>query len=275
VYILPNSRYDTTNMSEETTPTTIDATAVQKAAAIFCQPPATDTAQPPPDTTTAVTAAKPALTPDEIAIIQSLIDEVAQAEHLTVTADGLAGAGVSHLDRLACVRMTRGLLLFCEGRRWKEVSAALGVNWAVWDMWTGPKYIKKVATAAMDRKDRAVFQDILDAAQGEAVNDIEEYVIGRVGKDEDGILRGPDGNHLKKRKPSTKMRELFLKANDKRFRDSGSDAEKGAGSRPIVYNIAFFGTNPAAASVPKAAEAIEATFSEVSGGNQAENSPFG
>lgn len=165
--------------------------------------------------------------------------------------------------------------MFCQGRRWKEVSSALGVNWAVWDMWTGPKHIKKVAMAAMDRKDRAVFQDILAAAQEEATNDIEEYVIGRVAKDQDGILKDPEGNHLKKRKPSTKMRELFLKAHDKRFRDSGSESDKGAGSRPIVYNIAFIGGPAAAVALPKAQASIDATFADIQGDKRAENSPFG
>lgn len=280
MYIHPLSRYDTTNMSEATTTTNTQPQTIvhdlQRAARIFCQPPAPDNTQLAAATTTAILQQhQPTLSADDVAILQSLITEAGQAEHLQVSEAGISGTGVSHLDKLACARTTRGLLLFCEGRRWNEISAEIGVNWALWDAWTGPKAIKRLAIAAMERKDRVIFQDILAAAQKEAANDQEEYVIGRVGKDKDGILDDPEGKPLKKRRPNTKMRELFLKAHDPRFRDSSSEQDKGAGGRPIVYNITFNGTNPTAAAIPKAAEAIEATFTDAQGGKQAENSPFG
>jgi len=212
---------------------------------------------------------------DDVTVIRSVIEEAGQAETIQVTADGLSGAGVSHLDDRSCARMTRGILLFCQGLRWKEISATLGINWAVWDAWTGPKAVKKLANVAMERKDRAIFQDILAAAQNEAANDQEEYVIGRVGKDKDGILKDTDGTKLKKRRPNTKMRELFLKAHDPRFKDAGGQAGSGGPAKQITYNISFGNVLIAPPPQPPPMTAIEADFKDGLGGNSASKSPFG
>jgi hypothetical protein len=276
VYILPHSRYDTTNMSEETTPTTIDATAVQKAAAIFCQPPATDTAQPPPDTTTAVTAAKPALTPDEVDLLQSLIQQAGQAEQLQATADGIAGVGVSRLDGPSRIRVTATVLDRARGKNWLDL-AERGDNYAI----IHALAMRDKAVLKLFEQAEVSFRTVLGAAleakaARRAAKPLKKYVTGRVGKDRDGVLRHPDTNELLEVEPDNgKMLELMLQKTHPAYKQQAPDADKGGSGRPIVYNIAFIGGPAASAAIPKAQEAIEATFSEVSGGNRAENSPFG
>jgi hypothetical protein len=126
-----------------------------------------------------------------------------------------------------------------------------------------------------ERRGAQQFVKILEAAEEEAANDQEEYVIGRVGKDEDGILRDTDGTKLKKRRPNTKMRELFLKAHDPRFKDAAGQAGSGGPAKQITYNISFGNVLIAPPPQTPPMTTIEADFKDGLGGNSAAKSPFG
>jgi hypothetical protein len=227
-----------------------------------------------PATPTAVQQPQPTLTQEDADLIQTIITEAAQAEHLQVTTEGIAGPGVSHLDNFTRGRMVKVILKMCAGQKWSQISQEEGVTWALLQAWCRTKALRALSNAAQEYRNKVKFAEILEAAQEEAANDDVDPVIGRIGKDLDGIVKDDQGKPITKRRHNTKMRELFLKAHDPRFRDSGSEQDKGAGSRPIVYNIAFIGGPAAAVALQQAKPAIEATFEDVKGGNQAAKSPF-
>jgi hypothetical protein len=278
VYIHPHSRYDTTNMSEETT-TTAASSPSRSALDIFCQPPAPGSTTLTPATTTATQHQQPDYTfdKDDINILDFCIQEAGLEEQLTATPDGIEGLGVTRLQNDEVVRVLAVIVARCQGVTWKILESEGNSFGKINPLaQKEPKTLKKLFKTSED-----VFKRVL-AAKLEAklvertTSPKKKYVIGRVGKDEDGILRHPDtGELLEVEADNGKLLEFALEKVHPDYKRTVADTDKGAGSRPIVYNIAFIGTNPAAASVPKAAEAIEATFSEVSGGNQAENSPFG
>ena len=212
---------------------------------------------------------------DQITILTNLIAEAAQAETIQAGPAGLQRTGVSHLDGDSRARVALVLLMHCEGKNWKDIAAFVGITWGLLDVWTSTKAMKRLLTAAKDKKDALKFAEILEASQKEAISDIEDYVIGRVGKDKDGILNDPLGEPMKKRRPNTKMRELFLKAHDKRFRDANGSGDSAANqAKQITYNIAFF-RQDATITTRHHQAPIDIVPEAIEGGKQAERSPFG
>ena len=97
--------------------------------------------------------------------------------------------------------------------------------------------------------------DVLSAALDRAVDGVEEPVIGRVGKDQDGII-------TTKRRYSDKLAETLLRGTDKRFRDDSGTHATGAST---TYNINFDYRQQVAVTMPGNTPAPQ-----LSGGNMAE-----
>ncbi len=86
---------------------------------------------------------------------------------------------------------------------------------------------KAAYSAALQMHQAALAHAVLDAATERAVEGVEEPVIGRIGKDLDGII-------TTRRRFSDRLAESLLKGTDKRFREDRTTAAPASG---ITYNI--------------------------------------
>lgn len=85
---------------------------------------------------------------------------------------------------------------------------------------------KEAREVAMDRLESEAFRRAHDG--------VEEFEIGRVGEDEDGILRHEDGSPIIKKRYSDGLLTLLLKAHrPEKFKDRTSQEISGPGGKPI------------------------------------------
>lgn len=92
------------------------------------------------------------------------------------------------------------------------------------------RQVDKTFSAAYDLACRlqgdCIARAVLDAATERAVDGVDEPIIGRTGKDCDGVI-------TTKRRYSDKLAEVLLKATDSRFRDAAPTTQNAS----TIYNI--------------------------------------
>lgn len=150
-------------------------------------------------------------------------------------ADGGCSLAEPLRARVGCIVALLGGLA-C-GKPWEECSKRSGVSYiaagvlAAWDK-PGFGALMKAAEAA---RDRLLVEKMRQALHKRAVEGVDNYKIGRIGKDQDGILKDADGNPIVERKYSDKLLEFGLsKLAKEQFGESPSSVNVG---QQVVYNI--------------------------------------
>jgi len=186
-------------------------------------------------------AAKRAFAPKLIESLEIVepTEEEQSAYDALLAAIEQSGGGVSLAEplrvRVGCiVALIGGLAL---GHPWVECSRRSGISFlsagvlATMDK-GGFGAIMKAADAAQDR---LIVSEMRQALRKRAVEGVDNYKIGRIGKDQDGILRDADGNPIVERKYSDKLLEFGLSRLDKpTFGEAAPSVNVG---QQVVYNI--------------------------------------
>lgn len=207
--------------------------------------------------------------------MQALIDSAGVAESLSVTSEGLQGPGVSRLDEESRTRVTRAILERAQGENWLELAAR------------GRPYVLINALACKDKSLRKLFNEgevafrnalsmKLEARLARrATKPLKKYVIGRVAKDQDGVLTHPDTGELLEAEPDNgKLLEFAIEKLHPSYKKTQEAGSSGP-AKQITYNISFGVALVAPAPQTPTMTAIEADFKDDLGGNSAAKSPFG
>jgi hypothetical protein len=135
--------------------------------------------------------------------------------------------GVARLSQHAPPRAAALIAALAGGARHREAYFVSGLNMIDIHLF---KQVDKVFSAAYDLACRlqgdCIARAVLDAATERAVDGVDEPVIGRIAKDQDGVI-------TTKKRYSDKLAEVLLKATDSRFRDAAPTTQNAA----TIYNI--------------------------------------
>jgi hypothetical protein len=135
--------------------------------------------------------------------------------------------GVERLSKHAPARAAALIAALAGGSRHREAYFVSGLNMIDIHLF---KQVDKVFSAAYVLACRlqgdCIARAVLDAATERAVEGVDEPVIGRIAKDQDGVI-------TTKKRYSDKLAEVLLKATDARFRDAAPTTQNAA----TIYNI--------------------------------------
>ena len=135
--------------------------------------------------------------------------------------------GVEHLSPFAPARATMFLSIVASGARHREAFQASGLSQIDINLFCKlDESFGKLYDLAKRLQGDSIAQQTLDAARDRAIDGVDEPMIGRVGKDQDGII-------TYRKRYSDKLAEVLLKATDSRFRDAAPTTQNAA----TIYNI--------------------------------------
>ncbi len=217
-----------------------------------------------------------AITPVEppesaVAAFRALVDTVGRVEgdkpaggHSGAPGGGGGSAGdagsagvtlAAGLPRANCICLL-GMLI--SGAPYAAALEAAGLSWAqvyLCEKWD-PDGFARLLAAAGQLRDSIFKARARDALMQRAVDGVAEPIVGRIGRDLDGQLTGPDGRPLVKRRYSDQLLEFGLARLDRAtFAEPARGAAQINVGHQVVYNIQGLpmqGTKP-----PIEAEAVE------------------
>jgi hypothetical protein len=137
--------------------------------------------------------------------------------------------------RVGCVVALFGGL--ASGKLWEECSKRSGVSYLACEVLArfDKNGFGRVLKAAEAAQDRLLVSKMRQALHKRAVEGVDNYKIGRIGKDQDGIIKDADGKPIVERKYSDKLLEFGLsKLAKEQFGESPSAVNVG---QQVVYNI--------------------------------------
>ena len=135
--------------------------------------------------------------------------------------------GVERLSPFAPARAVMFLSIVASGARHREAFQASGLSQIDVNLFCKlDESFSKLYDLAKRLQGDSIAQQTLDAARDRAVEGVDEPMIGRVGKDQDGII-------TYRKRYSDKLAEVLLKATDSRFRDAAPTTQNAA----TIYNI--------------------------------------
>ena len=180
------------------------------------------------------------------------------------------------MSEVARARVAKCVIKRAKGATWLDLSEQGDQFAVIRALCYGSKPMYKLILQGDEAYREHLAQELEAKLARRAARPKRKYVIGRIGKDQDGILKHPDTGELLEVEPDNgKLLEFALEKVHPAYKQTANEQDKGAGGRPIVYNIAFIGGPASAVAIPRAQDAIEASFSDADGGNQAVKSPFG
>ena len=212
---------------------------------------------------------------DQIAVLQNLIEEAGQAEMLQAGPEGLEGTGVSRLEGPMVSRVTSSIIRRANGSTWAD-EATLGDPFAV----IHGLACRSKSVLAVWRSGEAAFRLTLGADLEAKIAKRssapkKKYVIGRVGKDQDGVLMHPDTHELLEVEPDNgNLLKHALSCVHPDYKPADAGEKSVDKSKHVTYNIAFFRQDAPVITHHQTAP-IDITPEAIEGGKQAERSPFG
>ena len=146
-------------------------------------------------------------------------------------------AGVTCIDESLRPRVVSLIDSLLSGQKWKLALEQSGLQWRQVSLWEAisPDF-KAIIQSAEDQKARILIRSARDSLFDRGVEGIDDLLIGRIGKDEDGVLTDRDGNPLIKKRYSDKLTELALRL-DPAFNKATTGGGGTTVNGDIVYNL--------------------------------------
>jgi len=157
---------------------------------------------------------------------------------ILASGDGEGGTGIAISHSLPRARLVIYLaVLACEGRE-ADALAAAGLEWAEVAAceFLDKGGFKVLAAKAREMRTERLRETCADTL-GRMVQGIDEPVIGRVGKDRDGIVTDGDGKGVVRRRYYDRAVMFALERLSKRFQLPAAGG--GGGGANVTYNITF------------------------------------